>query len=446
MAAPLPLTPARRSVLAVGVPIVLAVIVLAVWGWADAGVRFLAFREQVGYSVRFSVPVTSGQVRVTNSNGDLTVRPVAGHRIEVQGKLTGTFHRPGCITGPRPGACNSTRAAGWASGSARSSSPSAPRPGSPCPSPTPSATCRPRICTAAIGLSDNSGDLAVSALTGTIRLNDSFGNITARNLAGSILLVNNSGDIQGSGFTGDTQIRDSFGNVSVTGLAAADVTASNNSGDVVLSFSRVPDHVQVTDAFGNVTLELPPGPATYRVQAQTTFGNRTVSVPQSPSAAHVITVTNNSGDITIANEPGNPPSAPSVPSAPQPARPPPRLTPARCRQPGCPQPTSPAPRLTSGATPPGSSPAQPPHRLPAQPPRRRPAGPPRQPVTGLATLTGRPAWGRPSPRPLAAAPQPHITQRCGPADISPQRCGRSSQTGQFAAILGEESAGTAIQG
>jgi DUF4097 and DUF4098 domain-containing protein YvlB len=167
-----------------------------------------------------------------------------------------------------------------------------------------------------VDLSDNSGDLAVSALTGTIRLNDSFGNITARNLAGSILLVNNSGDIQASGVTGNTQVRDSFGNIDITGLSAADVTASNNSGDVVLSFSRVPDNVQITDAFGNVTLELPPGSATYRVHAQTTFGNRTVSVPQSASATHVITVTNNSGDITIANEPGPAPSAPSAPRGP----------------------------------------------------------------------------------------------------------------------------------
>ncbi len=316
MAAPLPLTPARRGVLAVGVPIVLAVIVLAVWGWSDAGVRFLAFREQVGYSVRFSVPVTSGQVRVTNSNGDVTVRPVASHRILVQGSLTGTFHRPwlhyrtsagGLQLDPRCrvgiGICSIQFTVGAPAGLPVSVTDSFGN--------LQAGNLRGRVA-----LSDNSGDLAVSALNGTIRLNDSFGNITARNLAGSILLANNSGDIQGSGFTGDTQIRDSFGNVSVTGLAAADVTASNNSGDVVLSFSRVPDHVQVTDAFGNVTLELPPGPATYRVQAQTTFGTRTVSVPQSPSAAHVITVTNNSGDITIGNEPGNPPSVPSAPSQP----------------------------------------------------------------------------------------------------------------------------------
>ncbi len=322
MAAPPTLTTARRSVLALGVPIVLAVILLAVWGWGHASVRFLAFREQVSYSVRFSVPVTSGQVRVSDSNGDLSLHPVTGHRIVVQGRLTGTFHRPrlhyrtsagglqldpGCRAGI--GICSIQLAIGAPAGLPVSVSDSF-------------GNLQAGNLHGRVDLSDNSGDLAVSALTGTIRLNGSFGNMTARHLAGSIMLVNNSGDIQASGITGDTQIRDSFGNVSITGLAAADVTASNNSGDVVLSFSRVPDNVQITDAFGNVTVELPPGTATYRVHAQTTFGNRTVSVPRSPSATHVITVTNNSGDITIANEPGNPPAAPSAPRTPsQPAAP-----------------------------------------------------------------------------------------------------------------------------
>ena len=320
MAARLPLTPGRRGVLAVGVPIVLAVIILAVWDWADAGVRFLAFREKVSYSVRFSVPVTSGQVLVNNSNGDVSLHPVTGRRIVVAGMLTGTFHRPrldyrmsagGLQLDPRCrvgiGICSIQFTIGAPAGLPVSVSDSF-------------GDLQAGNLQGRVDLSDNTGDVAVSALNGTIRLNDSFGNITARNLAGSILLVNNSGDIQASGVTGDTQIRNSFGNVDITGLSAADVTASNNSGDVVLSFSRVPNNVQITDAFGNVTVELPPGTATYRVHAQTTFGNRTVSVPQSPSATHVITVTNNSGDITIANEPGNPPSPPSAPSV-CPARP-----------------------------------------------------------------------------------------------------------------------------
>ena len=58
---------------------------------------------------------------------------------------------------------------------------------------------------------------------------------------------------------GDTRLQDSFGTISVTGLAAADVVASNNSGDISLTFTKVPRQVNVTDSFGNITLVLPAG-------------------------------------------------------------------------------------------------------------------------------------------------------------------------------------------
>src|ERR1019366_8803490 len=125
-----------------------------------------------------------------------------------------------------------------------------------------------------------------------------------------------------AGVVGDTRLQDSFGTISVTGLAAADVVASNNSGDISLTFSKVPQQVNVTDSFGNVTLVLPPGATAYRVQTRDSFGTTTVSVPQSPTARNVITVSNNSGDITIITR-KHPLSGPSRPAG-QAGRPGPR--------------------------------------------------------------------------------------------------------------------------
>ncbi len=56
MPAALPLTPARRAVLAAGLPVVLALIAFAGYGWVTGTVIYLAGQSQVGYSVRFSVP------------------------------------------------------------------------------------------------------------------------------------------------------------------------------------------------------------------------------------------------------------------------------------------------------------------------------------------------------------------------------------------------------
>ena len=99
--------------------------------------------------------------------------------------------------------------------------------------------------------------------------------------------------------SGDTRLQDSFGTISVTGLAAADVVASNNSGDISLTFTQVPRRITVTDSFGNITLVLPSGTTAYRVQTRDSFGTTKVTVPQSPTARNVITASNNSGDITI---------------------------------------------------------------------------------------------------------------------------------------------------
>ena len=312
-----PMTRARWAVLAAGLPVAAALIAFGVHAWVNGTVVYLASTSQVGYQVRFSVPAAAGQARVTSSNGDLTVRPGPGRRIVVRGRLSGSFARPAF-------SYHST-AAGLALD---------PR----CR--VPAGTCRLELgvtvpeglpvsvseafgelgaqgLRGTIALSDNSGDLTASRLTGTVRLANSLGTLTASRLAGSIQLDNNSGDIQAAGLTGDTRLQDSFGTITVTGLDAADVVARNNSGDISLTFTKVPRQVNVTDSFGSITLVLPPGTATYRVQTRDSFGTTNVSVPQSPSARNSITASNNSGDITIvtASRPGAP-SAPGQPAGP----------------------------------------------------------------------------------------------------------------------------------
>jgi hypothetical protein len=68
---------------------------------------------------------------------------------------------------------------------------------------------------------------------------------------------------------------------------------------VVLSFSKVPAHVVVHDNSGDVTVVLPSGPTAYQVQASTSSGTTSIGVPRSPSSPHVITVTNQSGNVVV---------------------------------------------------------------------------------------------------------------------------------------------------
>jgi Toastrack DUF4097 len=315
-----PMTRAGWASLAAGLPVVLAIIAFGVNAWVNGTVVYLASTSQVGYQVRFSVPAAAGHARVTSSNGDLTVRPGPGPRIVVRGRLSGSFTRPafsyrstaaGLALEPRCRVPAGTCSLGL---------------GVTVPASLP-------VCVSdsfgeldasglhgTISLSGNGGDLTASRLTGNVHLADIFGTLTASGLAGSLRLDNNSGNIRAAGLTGDTRFQDSFGAISVTGLAAADVVARNNSGDISLTFTQVPRQVTVTDSFGNVTLVLPPGSAAYRVSMRDSFGRTTMSVPQSPSARNIITFSNSSGDITVVTSPR--PGAPSAPGAPhQPAGP-----------------------------------------------------------------------------------------------------------------------------
>jgi hypothetical protein len=84
-------------------------------------------------------------------------------------------------------------------------------------------------------------------------------------------------------------------------LAGTDVSGSDGSGDITLTFTKVPERVQVSDGSGNVEVVLPPGRTAYDVIARSSSGNTAVAVPRSSSSKHVIIVTDQSGDITIAN-------------------------------------------------------------------------------------------------------------------------------------------------
>jgi Putative adhesin len=295
------MTRARWAVLAAGLPVAAALIALTGYAWVHGTVVYLASQSQVGSSVGFSVPAAR-QARVTSSNADLTVRPGRGGRIVVRGRLRSSFARPvfryrstaaGLALDPQcrvpAGTCSLDLGVTVPAGLPVSVSDSF-------------GELDASGLRGTVALSDNTGDLIASRLTGNLHLADSFGTLTASGLAGTIRLDNNSGDIRAARITGDTRLQDSFGTISVTGLAAADVVVRNNTGDISLTFTKVPRQVNVTDSFGDITLVLPPGPATYRVVTRNSFGGTTVSVPQSPTAGSMITVSNNSGDITISTQ------------------------------------------------------------------------------------------------------------------------------------------------
>ena len=91
------------------------------------------------------------------------------------------------------------------------------------------------------------------------------------------------------------------GTITVTGLTEARVTADSGSGDVTLTFSKVPDLVSVSTGVGDVAVVLPKGTTAYQVSAHAGIGSTSIGVPNSQSSTHVIDVSDGSGNVSIRN-------------------------------------------------------------------------------------------------------------------------------------------------
>jgi hypothetical protein len=275
MAASMIMTPARWVTLALGLPVVLALI-----GWTSF--TAVAMADRAGYRVHVSVPASRGQARVRIDNADATVRPGSGDLISLNGTLRGSLARPTFSSrSAASGLTLHSRCWSWIGFCSLKYDIIAPA-GLP------------------LTLFDGSGNLNVSGFRGHVTLSDGSGDVGASDLAGTISLSDGSGNITASGLNGDgVRLSDGSGDIFVSGLAATDIVGNDGSGDLTLTFTKVPRQVNVTDGSGDITLVLPGGPTSYHVEASSQSGSSNVSVKQARSSPYVIIASSGSGNVTV---------------------------------------------------------------------------------------------------------------------------------------------------
>lgn len=93
-------------------------------------------------------------------------------------------------------------------------------------------------------------------------------------------------------------VTDATGNLTVSGFSGQ-VTLSDGSGDITLTFTKVPERVDVTDGSGDITLILPRGSTAYQVRVRSASGDVSDAVTTSPSSPNVIIASDGSGDVSI---------------------------------------------------------------------------------------------------------------------------------------------------
>ncbi len=280
MPASLPLTTGRRIALAIGTPLALALIILA-------GFSLVAAVGEGSYRVSLDLPATQGKpVSLALSSSDVTVGPAGGHDVLVRGVARYALVRSRVTwqhTSSSQGTGLSVNArcrqiTGDCSFSLNVGLPAS----------------HPAV------ISANSGNLTVHGLHSRLTLRAQSGDVQVAGLTGAVSITDDSGNVTGTGLAGSRlALRQHSGDITVTGLASPEVSAVDQSGNVLLRFSKVPANVVVHNISGDVELVLPPGATAYRVQAATSSGSTNVTVPTSLTSQHVITVTNHSGNVAV---------------------------------------------------------------------------------------------------------------------------------------------------
>lgn len=267
----------RRLALVIGVPLALVLI-----GWL--ALTEIAWAGQGSYPVRLSIPVKGNAASIAVDSGEVHVGPGTGHTL----RLTGTVHYSlvrSTVTWTSDASGVSVR--------------------SRCLFPAGSCGFDAQVAVPAVAratVRNESGNVTVQGVTGLASIEVDSGDIDATQLSGVVSLSDHSGDITGSALDGPrVVIEDNSGGIDIVGLASLNVSASNDSGDITLTFTKVPDAVRVIDHSGDITVVLPPGDTAYNVTATTSSGQRTVSVPTNSSSPHMITVVNDSGNVTVRN-------------------------------------------------------------------------------------------------------------------------------------------------
>jgi Putative adhesin len=274
--ASLRMTPGRRVLLAIGVPVILAVIL---WD----GFSLIASFGTATFAVSGTVPVVNGQVTAFYGGANATVNEGAagGSTAQLTGRVQYSLIKPRFSQESATGGTRLHLACAIPFGTCQLTSDLA----------VPAGT--------AVNLSSQGGDMQVSGVTAEATLNSAGGNVTMSGGGSKTTVSTGGGDLTASSLGGTLNFTSSGGDVTGNGLTAPATTISSGGGDVTVVYTKVPDHLAIVSSGGDVTVLLPPGSTRYAVSETASGGDSAVSVPAGGSS-HIISVNSGGGDITIA--------------------------------------------------------------------------------------------------------------------------------------------------
>jgi len=272
------LTPARWIALALGVPVMLALI-----GWL--GFTVVDQSAHGSFPVSFAnIPVEDGQLTVGVNSGDVTVRQGQGTTARLTGTVQYGLFRPSVTPSVTASStevdvnCPTINS----SNCGLSATLDVPRLTGLTLSSGGGNLTVPGVASS-VNLTSDGGDIAVSGIPGQATVSSGGGNLTAGDLAGHLQFTTDGGDING------------------TDLTAPTLDANSGGGNVTVAFTKPPTTLDITSDGGDVTVLLPHDHAGYNVSTTPDGGDNNVSVHTTGSnTADTINVGSGGGNISIA--------------------------------------------------------------------------------------------------------------------------------------------------
>jgi hypothetical protein len=143
-------------------------------------------------------------------------------------------------------------------------------------------------------------DLEITLPPGAaVMIRSGTGDINADGVSGAFNVTTRTGDINADGVSGALDVTTRTGDINLRGLRSPDVTASTDTGDIVVALVAAPRSVRASTSTGDVKVSVPPDGTAYRVNGRTSVGNRTIRVPTDPSSSRTITVSSSVGAVNV---------------------------------------------------------------------------------------------------------------------------------------------------
>jgi DUF4097 and DUF4098 domain-containing protein YvlB len=265
------MTPARRAVLAIGVPVVLAIIA---WN----GFSFIAQFGRASFGVDYAFQVRNDQLSLNGGGGNVTVRPGQGSDAHLVGTVQYSLVRP-VIS--RSGSDVSLRCRLVIDGGCDFDA---------------ALTVPPRT---GLTLSSGGGDLSVSGMDAGVSLSSDGGNVAVSGVAGKVSVSTGGGDLTADHLTGILSFTTDGGNVNGTALTSPNINIRSYGGDVTLTFTQPPPSLTISTYGGNVHVEVPRNSAGYVLSADPGGGNLAELVKINDHSPDAINIVSDGGDISV---------------------------------------------------------------------------------------------------------------------------------------------------